>query len=75
MKAASLEATASSLETDLDLARSRHAHHLSRDNEEGGRSGVVCVVVVMPFLGVSQSCVTGSDLTESSYRFFLVPAH
>ena len=50
-KAASLEATASSLETDLDLARSRHAHNLSRDNEEGERSGFVCVVV-MPLPGV-----------------------
>ena len=50
-RADSPEATASSLETDLDLARSRHAHHLTRDNEEGERSGVVCVVVV-PFPGV-----------------------
>ena len=62
MKAASLEATTSSLETDLDLARSRHAHHLSRDNEEGERSGVVCVVVVMPFPGVCHSRV-GPDPT------------
>ena len=55
-KAALLETTASSMETDLDLARSRRAHHLSSDNEEGERSGVVCDIV-MPFPGVWHSRV------------------
>lgn len=43
MKASSLEAKTSSLEVDLDIARSRQNHYLSSDNEQGAR-WLLCVV-------------------------------
>ena len=37
MKASSLGAKTSSLEVDLDIARSRQNHYLPSDNEQGAR--------------------------------------